>query len=176
MAALAMVLLAAPSAHDGLIDTLTVSVLYPNSSTIFQGATDTLSIGSSLSCPGASPVCTAGYFGEAVTFSATATTIAFSQDCCVDYTTAAFNGFEFSDLDFADSGTVSAATLTSVSGIAPLTQSDVSIVSGDIFVNLEGFEQGDAASFTLTLNETGGSTATPEPGPATLVGGGLIWY
>jgi len=174
-AAAMAILLAAPAAHAGLIGDVTVSVLFPDSSTVFNGATDSLPVGSSLSCPGSSPICTAGYFGEAVSFSATGTTITFSQDCCALYGTATFNGYEFSNLDFADSGTAASATLGSLSGFAELTQSDVSIVGGDVFVNLQGLDVGGAGAFTLTLTETGGSTsAVPEPAPALLAGCGLL--
>jgi len=170
------ILLAAPYAHAGLIGDVTVSILFPASSTIFNGATDSLAVGSSLSCPGSSHVCTAGFFGvsEDVTFSATSGAISFSQGCCIDYSSAAFNGYEFSNLDFADSGTLASATLGSISGFAQLTQSDVTIVSGDIFVNLQEFVDPSGGSFTLTLTETSGGTTVPEPGTAVFAGSALL--
>jgi hypothetical protein len=161
--------LAAPLAHAGLIGSVTISELFPTSTTVFGGGTDSLAVGGSLSCPGSSPLCTSNYFANAATLSVTSSAISVTEQCCTSYSTAAFNGYEFSNLTFADGGHVASVILTSAN-MPGISSGDISIDSFfDVFINLQGVTVGadSAGTFTLTLSEA------PEPSSYLLVGTAL---
>jgi hypothetical protein len=167
--------LLAPSAHAGLIGNVTISELYPDDSTVY--GTDTVAVGSSLSCPGASALCTSGYFGQPATFSITGNTISLTEDCCTAYTGATFNGYSFTNLVFAGGASLVDVILSS-SQMPGISQSDVTFTASSIFINLQGVGAGvdDVPGvFTLTLVDSG--SRVPEPASVALMTAGIggLW-
>lgn len=155
---------------DGLTGTAGISWLYPNTGSAF--ATDTIAVGSSLACPGASPLC-AGYAGLGnETFSVGTDTISYSVSDypAATYAGATFNGFEFTDLTFASGESLAGFTLTT--DIPGLTSSDVTFGSNFIEINMAGLPvDGD---FTLTLIPGTSTATTPEPSTLLLLGVALL--
>jgi hypothetical protein len=158
---------------DGLTGSVGITWLFPDTSTTY--ATDTIGAGSSLSCPGASPIC-AGYIDEGTqTFSVGASTI--SYDASGWYSTpyygygesATFNGFDFTGLTFISGGPLTSFTL--LTDIAGLTDSDVTFGSSFIEVNLQGLPVN--GYFTLELNPSVG-TPVPEPSSLALLAAGFF--
>jgi hypothetical protein len=151
-------------------DTLTGSVginwFFPNTSTTF--AKDTIAVGTSLSCPGSSPIC-AGYGFGTETFSVGGSAISSSVAYPGDYNDGVFNGFDFTGLTFLSGGPLSGFTLTT--NIAGLTNSDVTFGPSNIEINLQGLPVG--GDFTLGLL-SGGATATPEPPSLALLAAGIL--
>jgi hypothetical protein len=163
-----LVSMAAPLAHAGMIGSVTISELYPDSVTIYNGGTDILAVGNSLSCPGASPLCASGYFADAASFSIDASTINESESCCTSYSAAAFNGYSFTGITFADAGSIGGVVLTSAN-MAGIDPSDVTFTANSIFLNLQGVAVGAnplPGSFTLTVTEA----AVPEPASFLMLG------
>lgn len=156
---------------DSLTGSVGITWLDPDTSTIF--ATDTIAIGSALSCPGSgtSPVC-AGFGGIGFqTFSVGPTSISYvatdwvDKFCC--YATGVFNGFDFTGLTFLDGAQLSGFTLTT--DMAGLNSSDVTFGRSFIEINLQNIPvNGD---FTLNLIT---SNTVPEPSSSTLLGLSLI--
>ena len=166
-----LTMLLAPAARASLIGNVTISELFPDSVTVFNGGTGAIAVGGSLSCPaGASPLCTSGYFVQPATLSITASNISISEQCCTTYAAAAFNGYSFTGLTFADGGSLAGVVLSSsnMAGIAP---ADVTFTAHSIFINLQGVAVGAVtgapASFTLTVSEA------PEPSSLFLLGPAL---
>jgi PEP-CTERM motif len=163
--------MAAPLAHAGMIGSVTISEMYPDSVTIYNGGTDILAVGNSLSCPGASPLCTSNYFANPATFSIDASTISLSEDCCAPYNSVAFNGYSFTGITFADSGSIGGVSLTS-SNMAGISFADITFGANSIFINLEGVTEGldpNPGVFTLTVTEG----AVPEPASFLMLGTAL---
>jgi hypothetical protein len=163
--------IAGVSYGSSLIGNVTVTALYPDAATVY--AADTMAVGTSLSCPSASPLCT--YFVQAATITITGSTITVNEDCCTAFTGAAFNGYSFSGLTFDDGGSLSNVTLTS-SEIDPLDISNVTFTADSVFINLQGADLGGANAepgiFTLTLTDS--AAAVPEPGTFALLGISLV--
>lgn len=156
-------MMVAPLAHAGLIGSVGIDYLYPNSSTV--ALSDTITVGGSLDCPGASPICTTYDPSATQVFGVGTTSITYSDTSDPNfYNTASFNGLEFTDLTFADSGTLSSFTLTG-NTVAGLSSSDVSFTGNSIEVNLEGL----AADGTFTLNLSETPATVPEPGSMALM-------
>ena len=153
-------------------DTLTgstgISWLYPDTGTSI--GSDTIAVGSTLACPGASPICMpySGYGTE--TFSVGTSSISYSALFpSGPYLDASFDGFDFTGLTFADGGSLTGFTLTT--NIPGLTDSDVTFGSNFIEVNLAGLSvNGD---FTLDLISSP-TVSTPEPSSFLLLGLGLL--
>lgn len=171
IAAVCCALLFVPLAASA--DTLTGSAdinwLYPSTSTIF--ATDTLDVGSSISCPSASPLC-AGYSGlGSETFSLGSSTVSLvvSGYPASDYAVASMNGFDFAGLTFLGGGSLTGFTLTT--NMPGLSASDVAFGPSSIEVNLEGLPVN--GEFTLDLISSSGAIATPEPSSLVLLGAGV---
>jgi hypothetical protein len=169
---LALATLFVPAAQGGMTGSVTITELFPNSSTVFNGGTDALAVGSSLSCPGASALCTSGYFAQPATFSITANTIGLSEQCCTSYTADPFNGYSFTNVNFADGGFIGGVILAS-SNMAGILASDITFTGHSILINLQGVGVGAAANqspgtFTLTVAEA------PEPGSLAMLGASLV--
>ena len=156
----------APAAHAGLVGDVGIVWLWPDSSTTY--ASDTISVGSTLNCPGSSPIC-AGYAGGTQSFSVTTTSIIYAASGSGEvYKHPSFNGFDFTGLTFADSGSLLSVSLTG-NTISGLTSSDVSFTANSVEVNLEGLSVD--GTFTLNLSESAGSV--PEPGSLALMAAAL---
>ena len=161
-------LLSPGRAHaDSLTGSVGINWFYPNTSTTF--AKDTIAVGSSLSCPGSSLICTGYGFGTQ-TFSVGASAISSAVVYPGSpYVGGAFNGFDFTGLTFLSGGSLSGFTLST--NIAGLTNSDVTFGPSNIEINLQNLPV--SGDFTLNLL-TGGATATPEPSSLALVAAGVL--
>jgi hypothetical protein len=161
-----------PLAHAGIVGFVGIEWLYPNSSTVF--ATDTIDVGSSLTCPGSSPIC-GGFGGNGnESFTVTSTSITYTganYDSLFD-TGAAFDGFEFTGVTFADSGSLSGVTISG--DTIGIDSSEVSFTGNSVEVNLATFPID--GSFTLNLSENGTTSSVPEPGSLGLVGTALLSF
>jgi hypothetical protein len=153
---------------DGLTGSAGISWLYPDAGTTI--GSDTIAVGSTLACPGASPICVpyGGYGTE--TFSVGTSSISYSALFPPStYGDTSFDGFDFTGLTFAGGGSLTGFTLTT--DIPGLTDSDVTFGSNFIEVNLAGLSvDGD---FTLDLT-SGPADSTPEPSSFLLLGIGLL--
>jgi hypothetical protein len=99
----------------------------------------------------------------------TPTTISLSEQCCTFYAAETFNGFLFTNLTFADGGSLGSVTL-SASNMPGISPADVTVAAQSISINLQGVTVGSnsaAGVFTLTLSEA------PELSTWLLLGGGL---
>jgi len=144
----------APAAHAGLIGSTGITWYFPDTSTSI--ATDTIAVGSSLNCPGASPICS-GFGGNTVSFSVASTSISYNFPGVGNYATGSFNGFDFTGLTFADAGSLLGFGL--VTNMTGLTAADVSFTAHSIEINLQGLSA--TGTFTLNLSE---AASVPEPG------------
>jgi PEP-CTERM motif len=148
-----------------------VSWLYPNTSTVYETG-GAIAVGSSLTCPGSSPICVP--FGElgTETFSVGTSTISFDVVNLnpSSFTPGAFNGYQFSNLAFLGGGCLTGFTLST--NIANLNNSDVSFGCNYIDINLQGLDLAGTEDFSLAL--TSKSVVTPEPSSLVLMGTGLL--
>lgn len=152
---------------DSLTGPVGITGLFPNTSTTF--ATDTIGVGSSLACPGASPIC-AWYGGNGTqTFSVGSSAISYtSSGSSWVYHSGTFNGFDFTGLTFT-SGSLTGFNLTT--NIAGLSNSNVTFGPSFIEINLQGLPVN--GYFTLDLNPSS-ETTVPEPSSLVLLGTGLL--
>ena len=155
----------ASTAHAGLIGSTGITWYFPDTSTIV--GTDTIAVGSSLNCPGASPICS-GFGGSTVSFSVASTSISYNFPGAGSYATGSFNGFDFTGLTFADAGSLLSFGL--VTNMTGLTAADVSFTGNSIEINLQGL----SATGTFTLNLSESASSTPEPSSFWLLGSGLL--
>jgi hypothetical protein len=169
IAAAACALLLSPGGAraDNLTGSVGISWLSPDTSTVI--ATDTIGVGSSLSCPGASPFCPLFPAGN-VTFGVGPSAISFTSSIVSFYSGFAFNGFDFTGLTFLSGGSLTAFTLTT--DIAGLNNSRVTFGPSFIEINLQGLST-PPGHFTLNLTSSGGNTL-PEPSSLALLGTGLL--
>jgi hypothetical protein len=143
-------------------------------------ASDTIAVGSTLSCPGASPIC-AGYFGlGSEAFGVSNPTPPTSLDPSISYSISDYTGignptygtptdFDFTGLTFASGEPLSGFTITN--NTIGLTDADVTMGPSSIFVDLTGLNVD--GTFTINLiPET--PVAAPEPSSFLLLGLGLI--
>ena len=163
----AALLISPVGAHaDSLAGSVGINWFSPNTATMF--AKDTIAVGSSLNCPGGSPICTGYGFGSE-TFSVGAAAISSSVVYPGSYNNGAFNGFDFTGLAFLSGASLSGFTLTT--NIAGLTASSVTFDPSNIEVNLQSLPV--TGNFTLDLL-SGGTTATPEPSSLVLMALGVV--
>ena len=164
----AAVLISPVGAHaDSLTGSVGINWFSPNTSTMF--AKDTIAVGSSLNCPGSSPICVGYGFGTE-TFSVGAAAISSTVVYPGSYNNnGAFNGFDFTGLAFLAGGSLSGFTLTT--NIAGLTTSNVTFGPSNIEINLQSLPV--TGNFTLNLL-SGGLTAAPEPSSLALMTLGVL--
>ncbi|HXM96390.1 MAG TPA: PEP-CTERM sorting domain-containing protein [Candidatus Dormibacteraeota bacterium] len=160
---------------DSLTGSVGITWLDPNTSTIaFAGATDTIAVGSSLSCPGTSPICApfSGIPGtETFSVGLSAISYIFSNvgGAYDNSPGTTFNGFDFTGLTFLSGGSLTGFTLTT--DIAGLSNSAVTFGPSFIEINLQGLPVD--GHFTLNLTSSG-ATAIPEPSSLVLLATGLF--
>jgi len=99
---------------------------------------------------------------------ATPLALTYSRNAPSSYSSATFNGFDFSGLTFASGGSLAGYTLSN-NTVPGLTTSDITFGASFIEVNLQGLPQ--TGSFELNLIPT---TPTREPSIAILLGTGLL--
>lgn len=162
----AALLLLAAVAHADVIGNTGITWLYPDTSTSL--ASDMIAAGSTLGCPGSSPICTS-FSQSVVTFGITSNSITYSAagSSSALYSPAAFDGFEFTGLTFADGGSLQSFILIANSPL--LNPSNVSFTPNSIAINLAGLPIN--GNFSLILNES--PSAVPEPGSLLLFAIGL---
>ncbi|HEX4001837.1 MAG TPA: PEP-CTERM sorting domain-containing protein [Candidatus Acidoferrales bacterium] len=133
-------------------------------------ASDAIPVGSSLSCPGSSPVCTYfyGYGTEALSVGTSSITYTVSDFPAGDYT-GTTNGFDFTGLTFASGDPLTGFTI--VSNSMGLTASDITVGPSSIFFNLTGLPID--GTFTVDLI-SGPAVTTPEPSSLVMLGIGLL--
>ena len=141
-------------------DTVTASYLFPSNSSVF-GSSNILVQAPfpELTCSAGGPgVCSA--FAEPATFNIQALSITLSEQAGSAYSAGAFNGLEFSNLNFGGGATLTGFTLNT--NLAGLTPADVSFTPTSIEFNAQGlsFESGD---YFVTLNLITSTSAVPEP-------------
>ncbi len=174
--AIAVTFVLAPAAEATLIgDDIVVTWFSPNLGSVFAGP-DVITVvdGGSpeIECVGngggTSTICGGGNFFTDASFDFGASSITYDQIPGPFYGSAAFNGFEFSDLDWTDGpGRVVGFTLTT--GIAGLDPSRVTFGDDFVRVNMEGLGTG---RFVVDLDVE----HVPEPGVLSLVGIGLLGF
>ena len=133
-------------------------------------ASDTIAVGSSLTCPGGSPIC-AGYSGfgsESFSVGTSSVSYSVSNFPVGDYG-GGTNGFDFTGLTFASGDTLTGFTIEPNN--MGLTAADITIGPSSIFINLNGLPID--GSFTVDLI-SGSAVPTPEPSSILLLGIGLF--
>ena len=133
-------------------------------------ATDSIAVGSSLTCPGSSPIC-AGYSGfGSESFSVGTDSISYSVS---DFPTGDYgggtNGFDFTGLTFASGDSLTGFTVEP--NDMGLTAADITMGPSSLFINLNGLPID--GSFTIDLI-SGPAVATPEPSSLVMLGLGLF--
>lgn len=170
LGALCLLLSAGPAAADALTGNVTMNFYFPNIGTL-ETSPDTISVGSSIVCPGSSPICSAFGEGGDHVFAIGTDSITYtgSNDPLSNFSSATFNGWVFSGLTFSSGEPLIGFTLTT--NIAGLATSDITFGPSDIEINMEGLPIN--GTFTLTLIPES-PTATPEPSSLLLLGTGLL--
>lgn len=178
-----------PASASLIGDDVTVTWFGPDLATTLAGPTTVTVVdpGNEIHCSpgGADPLCTAGGGGNSFTtdtiFDIGADTIFYSQQTrgranrpAVTFSSATFNGFEFSSLDWVSnpSGIVTGATvITNIAGL-----DNTRLTFGDHFVriNMQGLtlpanslaDANTRGEFTITLTTSDGNqNPDPEPNP-----------
>jgi PEP-CTERM motif len=163
IAAVACALLLSPGGvrADSLTGSVGITWLFPNTSTSI--ASDTIAVGSSLSCPGASSLC--AFFPGSAAFSVAPSSISYTASIGSQYAVDPFNGFDFTGLTFLGGGSLTGFTLaTDIAGLSP---SNVTFGPSFIEINLQGLPTD--SFFTLNL-----ISSVPEPASLALLGTGLL--
>ncbi|MGA9633090.1 MAG: hypothetical protein WBQ63_16810, partial [Candidatus Acidiferrales bacterium] len=133
-------------------------------------ASDTIPVGSSLSCPGTSSICTYFYGFGTETFSVGTSSISYSvSNFPVGDYSGTTNGFQFADLTFGSGDSLAGFTIASNN--IGLSASDITFGPSSIFIDLTGLPID--GSFTIDLI-SGPAVSTPEPSSLVLLGVGLL--
>jgi PEP-CTERM motif len=164
LAAISCVLLLSPgmTRADELTGSTDISYVF-DSTTLY---TDTLGVGSSITCPGPSPICTA-FAGDGIeTISVGPTSISYSvSDYPASTYSGTFNGLVFSDLSFTG-GPFTGYTVASGSTEDPV----VTLGPTSIDLNFAGLP----VDGSFTIDFTSSAVAAPEPSSLLLLGVGLL--
>ena len=148
---------ATASSATVLIGSLTDTYLFPNASSAY--ATSTLTVGTTVSCPGADPICN-GTFAEPTTLLASGLAITLNELGGSGYTPAAFNGINFSNLLFDDGSLLTGYSLST--NLAGLDASRIAFTSNSISFNGQGLDFRTSPYF-ITLNLLTSAGSVPEP-------------
>lgn len=166
--AVSLLAFAVPSVAATLTgDTVTSQYFFPNGGNLLGTQNSTVGAGVEVSCPGAFGVCPIGLLGT-YTVDFTSDTISFDQQIgyADAYTSATFNGWVFSSLDFG-------AGITNLSlfsyGITGLDMSRLSFTADTITLNLQGLSVEANNGWRLQLNPS----AVPVPASGALLLAGL---
>jgi hypothetical protein len=154
------------AANDLTGTSVDVSWLFPNTSTTYATQNVTVGAGAEIQCAGnevGTNLC-AG-FVDAATIDLGAQTLSLTIDSGTSaWNSAAFNGYEFSNLSAGGAWT----GYTLATTFAGLDASRISFTPDAVWVNMQGITPDSGQFFTLTLN----TAAVPEPAsPALLLAG-----
>jgi hypothetical protein len=142
-------------------DNVTINWYFPDLATLFATTGVLVGGGAEVTCPGGDPLC-AGFVRPA-TVDIGATSIVISEEAGSTWSGGAFNGFDFTSLDFGAGITLVGFTLTT--DLAGLTNANISFTANSISFNAAGLSFLDAP-YTIRLDLI---TSAPEPGTLALL-------
>jgi len=145
-------------------DNVTINWYFPNLATLFATTSVLVGGGSEVTCPGANPLCPG--FAEDASIDIGATSIVLSEEAGSAWAGGAFNGLDFTSLDFGAGISLIGFTLTT--DLAGLTNANISFTANSISFNAAGLSFLDAP-YTIRLDLIT-STSVPEPGTLALLG------
>lgn len=148
---------ATASSATVLIGSVTDTYLFPVATNAV--ATSTLTVGTTVSCPGADPICNFT-FAKPTTLLASGLEITLNELGGSNYNTAAFNGINFSNLLFDDGSLLTGYSLST--NLAGLDASRIAFTSNSISFNGQGLAFSNSPYF-ITLNLLTSTSAVPEP-------------
>ena len=149
---------ATASSATVLIGSVTDTYLYPNATSAY--ATSTLTVGTTVSCPGADPICNNYTFAKPTTLLASGLAITLNELGGSSYNPVAFNGINFSNLLFDDGSLLTGYSLST--NLAGLDASRIAFTSNSISFNGQGLAFLNSPYF-ITLNLLTSTSAVPEP-------------
>ena len=160
--ALALPAAAAPSLIG---DSVTINWLFPDTSTLFATTTVTVGAGPEVVCPGPNPLC-AG-FAVPATIDIGATSIVITEAAGSAWNPAAFNGLDFTSLDFGPGIFLTGFSLGT--DLAGLTAARISFTDDSISFNAEGLSFREAP-YSIRLDLITNVLEVPEPSTVVLLG------
>jgi hypothetical protein len=166
LAATALALALPAAAAPSLIgDNVTINWLFPNTSTLFATTTVTVGGGVEVTCPGPDPLC-AG-FVVPTTIDIGATSIVVTEAAGSAWNPAAFNGLDFTSLDFGPGIFLTGFSLST--DLAGLTAARISFTDHSISFNAEDLSF-RTAPYTIRLDLITNELVVPEPSTFALLG------
>jgi PEP-CTERM motif len=160
--ALALPAAAAPSLIG---DNVTINWLFPDTSTLFATTTVTVGGGVEVTCPGPDPLCSG--FVLPTTIDIGATSIVVTEAAGSAWNPAAFNGLDFTSLDFGPGIILTGFSL--FSDLAGLNASRISFTDHSISFNAEDLSF-RTAPYTIRLDLITNVLPVPEPSTFALLG------
>jgi len=146
-------------------DSVTINWLFPDTSTLFATTTVTVVAGVEVTCPGPNPLC-AG-FAVPATIDIGATSIIVTEAAGSAWNPAAFNGLDFTSLDFGPGITLTGFSLSS--DLAGLTAARIGFTDHSISFNAEDLSF-RTAPYTIRLDLITSELSVPEPSSLALLG------
>ena len=143
-------------------DNVTINWYFPSLATLFATTGVLVGGGVEITCPGVDPLCVG--FVRPATVDIGATSIVINEQAGSAWTGGAFNGFDFTSLDFGAGISLTGFTLTT--DLAGLTNANISFTGNSISFNAAGLSFLDAP-YTIRLDLI---TSAPEPGTLALLG------
>ena len=159
--ALALPAAAAPSLIG---DNVTINWLFPDTSTLFATTTVTVGAGVEVTCPGPNPLC-AG-FAVPATIDIGATSIFVTEAAGSAWNPGAFNGLDFTSLDFGPGIFLTGFSLST--DLVGLTASRISFTGHSISFNAEDLSF-RTAPYTIRLDLITSEFTVPEPSTVALL-------